>query len=129
MSYPFRRSTRYILFSFILTGTFFFACKSLQKNPVSFTPPVIKPTARILVFTKTKGFYHESIPTGAAALKQMAAANYIHADTTNNAEYFNDDSLKNYQAIVFLNTTMNVLNADQQVEFERQSESDHPGCR
>jgi cytochrome c len=40
-------------------------------------------------------------------------------DSTRDAGYFVEDSLKNYSAVVFLSTTLNVLNADQQVAFER----------
>src|SRR5688572_5825314 len=76
-------------------------------------------TPRILVFTKTKGFYHESIPVGIAALQKLGAENGFAVDTTKDAGTFTDDQLKRYKAVVFLSTTMNVLNADQQVAFER----------
>jgi cytochrome c len=76
-------------------------------------------TPRILVFTKTKGFYHESIPTGIAAIQKLGAENGFAVDTTKDASNFTDAQLKKYKAVVFLSTTMNVLNADQQVAFER----------
>lgn len=74
---------------------------------------------RILVFSKTAGFRHESIPAGKAAIIQLAGEHGFLADTTENENYFNDDSLKNYRAVVFLNTTGNVLNHPQQQSFER----------
>ncbi len=77
------------------------------------------PTSRILVFSKTKGFYHQSIPAGVAALQKLGQENNFGVDTTKNAAYFVEDSLKNYRAVVFLSTTGNVLNADQQVALER----------
>lgn len=40
-------------------------------------------------------------------------------DTTENSAVFNDDSLKKYSAVVFLNTTGDVLNAAQEAAFER----------
>ena len=93
-------------------------CTSSKNNKNSISV-YVKPSFRILVFTKTNGFYHESIPTGAAALQQLGRKNNFIADTTSAASYFLEDSLKNYAAVIFLNTTMNVLNGDQQVAFER----------
>ena len=60
---------------------------------------------RVLVFTKTTGFRHSSIPAGKAAIMKLGAENEFIVDTTENADYFNEDSLKNYSAVVFLNTT------------------------
>jgi cytochrome c len=74
---------------------------------------------RVLVFSKTAGFRHSSIPAGKAAIMKIALENGFKADTTENENYFNDDSLRNYQAVIFLNTTGNVLNSPQQTAFER----------
>src|SRR5688572_8267948 len=113
--FPFHRSKQIVFFAVAFIGLFFFACKSLQNNPAAVpAQPNSEPAARVLVFIKTKGYYHESIPTGAGAIQQMGMTNNFIADTTSDASVFIEDSLKNYQAVVFLNTTMNVLNADQQ---------------
>src|SRR5690606_41700438 len=40
---------------------------------------------RILVFSKTDGFYHESIPKGVATIQKLGAENNIIVDTTTNA--------------------------------------------
>lgn len=104
------------------TLTIIYACSSTKKPTAAAPAPEVKPPAkqgRVLVFTKTKGYYHQSIPTGAAAIMKLGAENGFAVDTTPNADYFVEDSLKNYSAVVFLSTTMNVLNADQQVAFER----------
>lgn len=74
---------------------------------------------RILVFSKTSGFYHESIPNGVAALQQLCRENNFDVDTTTNAGYFTEDSLKKYSAVVFFNTTGDVLNQYQEADFER----------
>lgn len=76
-------------------------------------------TPRILVFTKTKGWHHSSIRAGAAALSELGKANGFRVDTTDDASVFTDSKLKRYRAVVFLNTTGNVLSGDQQVAFER----------
>ncbi|WP_118194421.1 ThuA domain-containing protein [Albibacterium indicum] len=74
---------------------------------------------RILVFSKTAGFYHESIPKGVATIQKLGAENNIIVDTTTNADWFTDDSLKNYSAVVFLSTTGDVLDHYQEAAFER----------
>src|SRR5436305_5834896 len=79
--------------------------------------------ARVLVFSKTAGFHHESIADGNAAITKLGAENNFDVDTTTNAEYFNDDTLKNYSAIIFLSTTGDVLNARQEPALERYIQS------
>jgi cytochrome c len=74
---------------------------------------------RVLVFSKTKGFRHESIEAGQAALMKLGTENGFEVDTTENANNFNEANLKKYKAVVFLSTTGNVLNHTQQNEFTR----------
>lgn len=74
---------------------------------------------RILVFSKTTGFRHESIPAGIEAIRKLAAKHNILVDTTENSANFNEDNLKRYSAVVFLSTTGDVLNQEQQNDFER----------
>lgn len=75
--------------------------------------------SRILVFSKTSGYYHESIPEGIAAIQKLGNENDVQVDTTKNAAYFHPDSLQNYKAVVFLSTTQDVLNDTQQQAFEQ----------
>jgi len=74
---------------------------------------------RVLVFSKTAEFRHSSIPNGKAAIQKLGLENGFDVDTTENADYFNEDSLKNYAAVIFLSTTGNVLNPKQEAAFER----------
>jgi glucose/arabinose dehydrogenase/cytochrome c551/c552 len=74
---------------------------------------------RVLVFAKTADFHHESIPDGIAAITLLGQKNNFDVDSTTNADYFNDDSLKNYSSVIFLNTTGDVLNNLQEIAFER----------
>lgn len=78
---------------------------------------------RVLVFGKTAGYHHASIPTGMAAIQKLGQQNEFEVDTTTNADFFTEDSLKNYAAVIFLNTTGNVLNHYQEVAFERYIQS------
>ncbi|HMJ68270.1 MAG TPA: ThuA domain-containing protein [Cyclobacteriaceae bacterium] len=74
---------------------------------------------RVLVFSKTKGWKHSSIPFADAAIQKLGLENSFKVDTTKDASVFTDNSLKKYHAVVFNNTTRNVLNAEQQAAFER----------
>jgi cytochrome c len=103
--------------------TMIYACTS-KKTQTTGTTGTSKQTApakppRILVFYKTSGFYHQSIPTGRAAIAKLGQENNIQVDTTKDDRYFVQDSLQHYAAVVFLSTTMNVLNGDQQTAFEK----------
>ncbi|MEX6688250.1 ThuA domain-containing protein [Danxiaibacter flavus] len=78
---------------------------------------------KVLVFTKSKGYHHESIPAGAAAIIKLGEEHQFNVDTTSDATYFNDDKLKKYSAVVFLSTTGNILNSDQKVALQRYIEA------
>lgn len=73
----------------------------------------------VLVFSKTAGFVHSSISEGIAAVQKLGQENGFDVDTTKNAAYFQEDSLKKYAAVIFLNTTGNVLDYRQEAAFER----------
>ena len=105
----------------IFSAAVFYACKSTR--PVAATAATATSKPRILVFIKTAGFYHNSIPDGVAAIQKLGQENNFDVDSTRDAVYFNDDSLKKYSAVMFLSTTLNVLNAGQQVAFERYIEA------
>lgn len=74
---------------------------------------------RILIFTKTAGFHHSSISVGVPAILKLAAENNFEADTTSDASWFREDSLSKYAAVVFLNTTGDLLNNYEEADFER----------
>lgn len=74
---------------------------------------------KVLVFSKTAGFYHESIVDGVAAIQKLGAENEFDVDTTTNAELFTEENLKQYSAVIWLSTTGDVLNHYQEADFER----------
>ncbi|MGO4919059.1 ThuA domain-containing protein [Maribacter spongiicola] len=74
---------------------------------------------KVLVFSKTMGFKHASIPAGIAAIQKLGTENGFAVDTTKNAELFTDENLKQYSAIIFMSTTGNVLDQFQEAAFER----------
>jgi len=74
---------------------------------------------RVLVFSKTKEFRHESISAGKEAIQKLGEENGFVVDTTENSAYFFEDSLKNYHAVVFLSTSGDVLDGRQENAFRR----------
>ena len=76
------------------------------------------PQARVLVFTKTSGWRHDSIPVTVAALQRLGAQEGMQVDHSEDARDFNAGRLSRYQAVVFANTTGDVLNEAQQAAME-----------
>src|SRR5882724_4748174 len=75
---------------------------------------------KILVFSKTAGFRHGSaIEAGKKAIMLLGKENNFAVDTTENAALFTSDNLKQYAAVIFLCTTGNVLNDEQQEAFKQ----------
>jgi cytochrome c len=74
---------------------------------------------RILVFTKTAGFRHASIPAAIEAVRELGAASGLTVDATEDSTRFSDVNLRRYAAVVFLMTTGDVLDESQQRAFER----------
>ena len=69
--------------------------------------------------SKTLVFYDNNHVGEAAILWESAKLKKIILDTTSNPAKFTESQLKNYTAIVFLNTSINRLNYRQSAEFQR----------
>ncbi|UFH54163.1 ThuA domain-containing protein [Spirosoma sp. KNUC1025] len=82
-----------------------------SENPVALN--------RVLVFSRTKGYRHASIPVGKLAIMKLGKENGFAVDTTEDASKFNEANLKQYGAVIWLSTTGNVLDDAQQAAFER----------
>jgi cytochrome c len=77
------------------------------------------PLEKVLVFSKTAGFRHDSIPAGIAAVQSLGETANFEVDATEDATKFTDANLAQYDVIVFMSTTGDILNSDQQGAFER----------
>jgi len=88
---------------------FHVACNITQANPCR---------GKILVFSKTGAFRHQSIPAAKAALRKLAMEHNVAADFTEDASVFTDANLAQYDAVVFLLTTGEILDGNQQAAFE-----------
>ena len=72
----------------------------------------------ILVFSKTSGYRHSSISTGLKMMSDLAQERKWILTATENADLFTPEFLKTFDVVVFLNTTQDVLNDQQQKNFE-----------
>src|SRR6266699_2644999 len=73
---------------------------------------------RILVFTKTAGYRHDSIPAGITAIRSLGNEHGFTVVNSEETSIFNKVELANYRVIVFLNTTGDILNAVEQAALE-----------
>lgn len=71
-----------------------------------------------LLFTKTDGWHHESVLKGVSAIKKLANSHHFDVSWQEDATQFNTENLAKYDVVIFLLTTGNVLNAQQQKAFK-----------
>ncbi len=74
---------------------------------------------KALVFTKTAGFRHDSIPSGVAMFRQMATENNFEMVHTEDSTIFNDQDLAQFDVLVMFQTSGDVWNAEQKAALER----------
>jgi len=98
-----------ILFFALIGWIFISACKNEES---SFDK-------KILVFSKTNGYRHSAIRNGKAAIEKLGKENAFNVDVTEDSLAFTEENLKKYAAVVFLNTTGNILDYKQEAAFER----------
>jgi cytochrome c len=75
-----------------------------------------------LVFSKTNGFRHESIPAGNQAIVDLGAQHGFGVTLTEDGTDFNDANLAQYDVVIFNNTNSRngaILTAEQRAAFER----------
>jgi cytochrome c len=70
-----------------------------------------------LVFSKTLMFRHASITNGIVAIKQLGAENHFQVDATEDASWFTATKLAKYKVVIFLSTSGDILNEEQQAAF------------
>lgn len=85
---------------------------------LSATHAFAKPPKKVLVFSRTLGYHHASIPEGVAGIQLLGQQNKVQVDTTTNSGYFTKDSLRKYAAVIFLSTSGEVLDSSQKAAFK-----------
>jgi type 1 glutamine amidotransferase len=106
-----------VILSFLV---FTISCKTYDKKggiSNSNKIEIEKQDAKILVFSKTSGWRHKSIPSGIVALKKLGIKNNWQVDFSEDSLVFNAENLSNYKLIVFLNTTGDILGSEQEKSF------------
>ncbi|HEY6207596.1 MAG TPA: ThuA domain-containing protein [Gemmatimonadales bacterium] len=88
-------------------------------------PPPAHAPFRVLVFSRTTGFRHASIPAAITAVEVLGSVNNFTVEATEDATAFTDSNLARFAAVVFLNTTGDVLDSTQQAAFERYVRAGH----
>lgn len=72
----------------------------------------------MLVFSKTAGFRHGSIPVGIETMRELGREFGFLVQATEDSSWFEPEKLARFEAVVFLNTTGDVLDDEQQKTFE-----------
>lgn len=74
----------------------------------------------VALFTKTAGWHHDAINEGVTAIKRLGELHHFNVFWTENADLiFKDEHLSKYKVVIFLLTTGDALNDEQQAAFER----------
>ena len=68
-------------------------------------PASAAPAFRALLFTKTTGYRHDSIPAGISMLQQQAAANNFELVQTEDASVFTAANLATFDVLIMLQTS------------------------
>ncbi|TDL25606.1 class I glutamine amidotransferase-like protein [Rickenella mellea] len=66
-------------------------------------------TARILLYTATADYRHDSIPTAINMLQATGPSIHVQFDATEDKSKFTDENLSNYDAVMFVHNTGEVL--------------------
>lgn len=76
-------------------------------------------TYSLLVFTRTTGYRHDSIPAGVRMLRELGGEGGFTATHTEDPGDFTDRNLARYRAVVWLNTSGDVLTEPGRAAFAR----------
>lgn len=73
----------------------------------------------VLVFSKTAGFRHKSIETGIKAIEALGLEHNFNVTNSEDSSIFLSKKLKRYDLIIFLNTTGDILNSEEEAAFKK----------
>lgn len=78
---------------------------------------------KVLLITETAGWHHESIDHGIMAINELASTHNFEVDRQQEAIKITSESLNNYNAVIFLSTTADIFEEDEQTIFEKYIQS------
>ena len=96
------KAVKFFLFLITINFCFVYSARSQQKQ------------FKALIVTTTNGWHHESLHYGVIALKEMATRNFFDAELFQDPNSFTDSFLKQFQVVIFLNTTGDIFSDEQQ---------------
>lgn len=67
----------------------------------------------VFLFTKTDGWHHKSINAAVTAMEKLSEKHHFSIDWHEDAARINDENLKQYDVVMFMLTTGNILNDEQ----------------
>lgn len=116
----------FFLLGFILFGLGFTSVVPMSGEGITVAEPIMEVVCvnenisplRVLVFSKTAGFRHDSIPDGIAALQEIAIERNWQIMTTEDSDAL-VAALPDTDVVVFLSTTGDVMDDAQQAAFEQ----------
>ena len=103
-----------IKFRFLLFSIFLF-----------FIGPAMAQQKQVLIFHETEGFRHSSIENGIQAIQDLGNELGFRSIVSNDSRYFTENDLSEIDLIIFLSTTGNIMNMEEQNAF--QNYMDHGG--
>jgi len=95
------------------------SCEKTSTDVAVTSQKVKEKSHSILIFSKTAGWRHKSIEVGVEALTKLADENNWSSESSEDSSIFTDQKLKQFSAVVFLNTTGDIFNESQQLALER----------
>ncbi len=98
-----RRIASLAAFGVITSSLVLFAIGPAEESDARF------PKFGVLVFSKTAGFRHDSIPAGIGAIRSLGKSRNFTVVATESSSVFKPRKIRRFEAIVFLNTTGDVL--------------------
>jgi len=79
---------------------------------LSITAPAAAAKPRVLVYSGSTGFRHDSIPAAVEALKSIGAKAGYAVDASEDPDVFSAEKLAQYKVIIFVSTTTDPKNPD-----------------
>jgi cytochrome c len=85
--------------------------------------PTAAPHRNFLVFTKTGGFRHDTIPDGSQAIYDIAKSRKWLVKFSEDSSDFTPDNLSRFDAVVFFQTTGDILDANEKQALQNYVEN------
>ncbi|MCM8569569.1 ThuA domain-containing protein [Gramella jeungdoensis] len=73
---------------------------------------------KVLIFHETEGYRHKSIEAGIQAIQRLGNENDFNTIVSRDSRFFTENDLDDIDLVIFLNTTGDILNTDEEVAFQ-----------